>query len=111
MNPKDHIQIVTFSLAGLDPEDYRAHCEAVAPAFTEIPGLRAKAWLANPKTNTYGGLYAWESPEAMDAYLRGPVFGALQAKAGIGEVITRDFGLLAGPTRVTSGDRSLEAAL
>jgi hypothetical protein len=26
-------------------------------------------------------------------------------------VITRDFGLLAGPTRVTSGDRSLEAAL
>ena len=48
MNPTDHIQVVTFELAGLEPDAYRAHCEALAPAFTEIPGLRAKAWLANP---------------------------------------------------------------
>ena len=48
MNPTDHIQIVTFQLAGLEPDAYRAHVEASAPAFTEIRGLRAKAWLANP---------------------------------------------------------------
>src|SRR5262249_24978964 len=103
MNSTDHIQIVTFSLAGLDPEDYRAHCESVAPAFTEIPGLRAKAWLADRSTNTYGGLYAWENPEAMDAYLRGPLFGALRANPGIADVSTRAFGLLERPTKVTGG--------
>jgi hypothetical protein len=101
MNPTDHIQIVTFQLAGLEPEAYRAHAEAVAPAFTEIPGLRAKAWLANPSTNTYGGVYAWESREAMEAYLRGPIFGALLANPGIGQVTTRDFGVLDRPTEIT----------
>src|SRR5262245_41260174 len=69
MNPTDHIQVVTFELAGLEPNAYRAHCEASAPAVTEIHGLRAKAWLANPSTNTYGGVYAWESREAMEAYV------------------------------------------
>jgi len=34
MNPTDHIQVVTFQLAGLEPDAYRAHCDASAPAFT-----------------------------------------------------------------------------
>ena len=101
MNPTDHIQIVTFELAGLEPDAYRAHTEAAAPAFTEIPGLRAKVWLANPSTNTYGGVYDWESPEAMQAYISGPIFGALLANPGIADVTTRDFGVLERPTQIT----------
>ncbi|MFL5863078.1 MAG: YdhR family protein [Solirubrobacteraceae bacterium] len=101
MHPTDHIQLVTFQLAGLEPEAYRAHCEAVAPKFTQIPGLRAKAWLANRSTNTYGGVYAWESPEAMQTYVNGPIFGALLANAGIAQVTTRDFGVLERPTEIT----------
>ena len=101
MNPTDHIQIVTFQLAGLEPDAYRAHCEASAPAFAEIAGLRAKAWLANPSTNTYGGVYPWDSPEAMEAYVSGPIFGALLANPGIADVTTRDFGVLERPTEIT----------
>jgi hypothetical protein len=101
MNPADHIQIVTFQLAGLDPDAYRAHCEASAPAFTEIAGLRAKAWLANPSVNTYGGVYAWVSREAMEAYVSGPIFGALLANPGLSHVTTRDFGVLERPTEIT----------
>jgi len=101
MNPTDHIQVVTFQLAGLDPADYRAHCEHAAPAFAEIPGLRAKAWLANASTNTYGGVYAWESREAMEAYVSGPIFGALLANPGIADITTRDFGILERPTEIT----------
>ena len=103
MNPNDHIQVVTFQLAGLEPDAYCAHCEASAPAFTEIPGLRAKAWLANPSTNTYGGVYAWESREAMEAYISGPIFGALLANPGMADVTTRDFGVLERPTQITRG--------
>jgi hypothetical protein len=102
MNPTDYIQVVTFQLAGLDPDVYRAQCEAKAHAFTEISGLREKAWLANSSTNTYGGVYAWESREAMEAYLRGPIFGALLANPGIAEVTTREFGVLERPTEITS---------
>jgi hypothetical protein len=101
MNPTDHIQVVTFQLAGLDPDAYSAHAEAVAPAFTEIPGLRAKAWLANASTNTYGGVYAWESREAAEAYVGGPIFGALLANPGVVHVTTRDFGVLKRPTEIT----------
>jgi hypothetical protein len=101
MNPTDHIQIVTFQLAGLEPDAYRAHCEASASVFTQIPGLRAKAWLANPARNTYGGVYAWESQEAMEAYVSGPIFGALLANPGMADVTTRDFGVLERPTETT----------
>jgi hypothetical protein len=101
MNPTDHIQVVTFQLAGLEPDAYRAHCEASAPAFAEIPGLRAKAWLANPVTNTYGGVYAWRSREAMEAYVSGPIFGALLANRGMSDVTTQHFGVLERPTEIT----------
>ena len=101
MNPTDHIQVVTFQLAGLEPDNYRAHCETVAPAFAEIPGLRAKAWLANPSTNTYGGIYAWESRKVMEDYVSGPIFGALLANPGVADVTTRDFGVLERPTEIT----------
>jgi hypothetical protein len=101
MNPTDHIQIVTFQLAGLEPDAYEAHCEASAPAFTELPGLRAKAWLANPFTNTYGGVYAWESRDAMEAYVNGPIFSGLLANQGMAHVTTRDFGVLGRPTEIT----------
>ena len=101
MNSTDHIQVVTFQLAGLEPDAYRAHCDTVAPAFTEIPGLRAKAWLANPSTNTYGGVYAWESQEAMEDYVNGPIFGSLLANPGIADVTTRHFCVLERPTEIT----------
>jgi hypothetical protein len=101
MHPTDHIQIVTFQLDGLEPDAYRAHCEASAAAFAEIPGLRAKAWLANPSRNTYGGVYAWETPEAMEAYVSGPLFGALLANPRLANVTTRGFGVLERPTEIT----------
>lgn len=101
MHPTDHIQIVTFRLAGLDRADYAAHCEAVAPQFRQIPGLRAKAWIADARTNTYGGVYAWESEEAMEAYVRGPVFGALRSNPLLAAVTSRDFTILEQPTRIT----------
>lgn len=102
MHPTDHIQIVTFNLEGLAPDAYAAHCEAVAPRFAELPGLREKAWLADPQTNTYGGVYVWESREAMAAYVDGPIFAGLLANEGIANVRTRDFGLLAAPTEITT---------
>ena len=101
MNPTDHMQIVTFQLAGLDPDAYRAHTEASAPTFAEIPGLRAKAWLANPSTNTYGGVYAWEGREAMEDYVSGPIFAALLANPRMAHVTTSEFGVLERPTEIT----------
>jgi hypothetical protein len=105
MHPTDQIQIVTFNLAGLEPDQYAAHCETVAPRFAALPGLRTKVWLADPVTNTYGGVYAWESRDALAAYIDGPLFAGLLANDGLANVTTRDFALLTAPTAITSGAR------
>ena len=63
-----HIQVVNFHLQDLSEADYRALCDEVAPAFAEVAGLISKVWLANPSTNTYGGVYTWASREAMDEF-------------------------------------------
>jgi hypothetical protein len=59
-----HIQIINFSLKGINEEAYRQQVDAVAPVFADLPGLLSKTWLANKETNTYGGVYVWRDREA-----------------------------------------------
>jgi hypothetical protein len=33
-------------------------------AFSEVPGLRFKAWISDESTDRWGGVYLWESAEA-----------------------------------------------
>jgi hypothetical protein len=97
------VQLVTFRLAGISTADYEAHCAHVAPAFAGLPGLQSKVWLADPAANVFGGLYAWRDRAAMDAYVDGDLFAALQANPGLEDVRTRAFGVLEEPGRVTAG--------
>jgi hypothetical protein len=38
-------------------------------AFTEVPGLRFKAWIADEVTERWGAIYVWESAEAAEQEL------------------------------------------
>lgn len=96
-----HIQIVTFQLGGLTEADYRAHTEKLAPAFADLPGLRSKVWLADPATNTYGGVYTWQDHASMRAYQDGEIFRGLRTNPGFHSVISRDFTVLPEPTKIT----------
>ena len=60
-----HIQIINFNLNDLSHEDYSSACNEIAQTFADLPGLISKHWLANEDTNSYGGVYFWESKEAM----------------------------------------------
>ncbi|WP_017579763.1 hypothetical protein [Nocardiopsis valliformis] len=35
-------------------------------AFAEVPGLRLKAWIADPETDRWGAVLLWESTEASE---------------------------------------------
>ena len=98
-----HIQVITFKLDGIDDAAYQAHAEQNAPAFAALPGLRAKIWLANQPTGTYGGIYTWDDVAAMRAYQDGKIFQGLQSNPHMIDVAVRDFAVLAGPTEVTRG--------
>jgi Putative mono-oxygenase ydhR len=95
-----HTQIVTFRLAGIAEDDYRAAVDALLPTFAGMPGLVSKVWLADAD-GTYGGVYVWDDREAMQDYLDGEVFAALRANPALGGVQSRDFGVLEWATRVT----------
>ena len=99
-----HMQVITFKLDGIDDAAYQAHAEQNAPVFAALPGLRAKIWLVNHQTNTYGGIYAWDDVAAMRAYQGGEIFQGLQANPHLIDVTVRDFSVLAGPTKVTRGE-------
>jgi heme-degrading monooxygenase HmoA len=98
-----YVQVVNFNLKDTTEQEYRAVCEQEAPLFSAIPGLVAKYWLADPETNTYGGVYLWESRAALDAYLHGEIWAAAQADPSLTNITSRAYGILAAPTRVTRG--------
>ncbi len=97
------VQVVTFNLTGMTEEAYRAMCDELAPIFGTMPGLITKYWLADPATNTYGGVYIWESPEAMAAYIGGEVWAAVLAHPHLTNITTKDYGILEGPTKLSHG--------
>ncbi len=98
-----HVQIITFRLEGISEEDYRGLTQSIAPAFADLPGLVSKTWLANPETNTYGGVYVWRSREAMENYKKTDIYKGMLANPHLDGVVSKDFAVLENPTRVTSG--------
>jgi hypothetical protein len=98
-----HVLIVTFRLEGMSEAEYYRGCDEEAPAFAEIPGLIAKTWLADPVTNTYGGVYKFGDQASLEAYLASDLFRSIGETPGLAGVAAQRFGVLEGPTRVTHG--------
>jgi len=96
-----HIQIVTFSLKDLDHDAYVALCDELAPAFAAVPGLTAKTWLADRAGQTYGGVYHWQSAEAMAAFAKTDLFNAVVTHPNLADLKSTDFAVLDAPTAVT----------
>lgn len=78
-------------------------CDELAPAFTDVPGMHAKVWLADPATNTYGGVYTWRDRTAMEDYARSDLFRSVLSHPNFLDLTSRDFEVLEGPTAVTRG--------
>ncbi|MBC8244465.1 MAG: YdhR family protein [Verrucomicrobia bacterium] len=98
-----HIQIINFNLKDLSRHDYEGSCNEIAQAFADLPGLQSKHWLADEENNTYGGVYIWESREAMQRYLESELFSQVASNPAFENVSSKDFEILEGPTRATRG--------
>jgi len=61
------VRIVQWNLNGTPtsiPELRRYLRDESVDAFSEVPGLRFKVWIADEATNRWGAVYLWESREA-----------------------------------------------
>jgi Putative mono-oxygenase ydhR len=104
-----YVQIVEFELQGVSRRDYEALCEELAAAFAEIPGLVAKLWIVNRESNRAGGVYTWVDRAACEAYKAGELYRAAIENPTLANLRSREFDVLAAPTRVTS-DRPVAAS-
>jgi hypothetical protein len=97
------ILIVNFNLDGLSEQEFASSCDELAPAFAAVPGLLSKVWLADRAEGIFGGVYMFESKEAVDDYLQSDLWAGVGATPGLVNISVRRFGVLEGPTRVTRG--------
>ena len=98
-----HVQIINFTLNDLTHDAYSDACNDIAETFANLPGLISKHWIANPETNTYVGVYFWESKEDMENYLKSEVFEEVANNPAFADATSKDFAILEGPTRTTRG--------
>ena len=96
-----HIQVINFNLEGINRAEYETVCNELAEAFAALPGLISKHWLADDENNTYGGLYIWESKDAYEGYLKSDLFAGVGANPALANIVSKDFDVIEGPTRVT----------
>lgn len=63
---------INYALEGTAAE-YMEGNKPYAEPIAQTPGLRWKIWLLNEVTKEAGGIYLFESDEAMQEFLRGPI--------------------------------------
>jgi hypothetical protein len=97
------ILIVNFALKGITEHEYELLCEPIAPAFAAVEGLQSKVWLADPETNTYGGVYTFASEADLDRFVASQLFADVGAHPNLDNPTVRRFHVLEEPTRVTNG--------
>jgi heme-degrading monooxygenase HmoA len=98
-----HIQIINFHLKGMTVPEYETLCDQVAPAFAALPGLISKVWLADPTSNTFGGVYTWENRDAMVAFTQTDLFKAVATHPSLDGITSRDFAVMEAQTGLTRG--------
>ena len=96
-----YVLIVNFNLKDVDEAQYARMCDAVAPAFAAVPGLASKLWIKNSDTGTYGGVYIFESRDALNRFQETDLFRSLAVNKNLTNITADDFEVLEAPTRVT----------
>ena len=69
-------------------------------SFKEFSGLLFKTFINNRKDNLYGGIYLFESQEALDDYLASDLFKSVKNHPHFMNVTAQSFDIFKQPTRV-----------
>ena len=93
---------INFNL-NVPVEEYQKMADAVAHVFADVPGLKWKIWLLNPKTLEAGGIYHFDSQASVDAYLNGPIVAQLKGLTAVRDISVKQFEAMPEVTALTRG--------
>ena len=92
---------VNFNVPGKSLEDVVGLLEPLVPAFSELPGMLAKIWLASGDDNRYGALYLWRDQEALDSFLASDLWKDVEAHPSLANFDIRPFDVVEDFTKAT----------
>lgn len=92
---------VNFKVPGKSLDEVAEMIEPLVPAFSDLPGLLAKIWIADPDTNRYGALYLWRDEESRDAFLASELWAGVQAHPNLANFDVRPFAVIEEFTKQT----------
>ena len=68
-----------------------------------VPGLVSKHWLADDESNTYGDVYICEDRDAYEGFVNSELFPMVGSNPALANIVSKDFDVIEGSTRVTRG--------
>lgn len=79
--PAPAVLVVRFKFARFSQALNRLLSLIPVPLIGGYPGFRQKLWMVQEETGYWQGVYEWESTEAVEAYRRSFVLGAMNRRA------------------------------
>jgi hypothetical protein len=89
---------LNFSIPRADLE--KAWLDAAQP-IADTPGLRWKVWLINEAEKEAGGIYLFETREAAESYIAGPIVASLKSSPAVSSISAKLFDVLPQHSAVT----------
>lgn len=83
--------------------DYQNLCQSIAEAFAAVPGLRWNIWLLNHPEKEAGGIYLFESNQALNDFLSGPLVAQVKSHPALYDLSAKAFDVMADVSAVTRG--------
>lgn len=100
---------VNFKL-NVSSAEYQEMCKSLARAFADVPGLQWKVWLLNEQEKEAGGIYLFNSEQALNDYLSGPIATQVKGHPALRDITVKRFDVMDEVTAVTRGPVSVAAA-
>lgn len=94
---------VNLRFSGLTRSELEQVWLPAARPLVDIRGLRWKIWLMNESEHLAGGIYLFDDEASAQAFLAGPVVGALKNDPAISDLHARMFDVMEQHTAITHG--------
>ncbi len=77
---------INYRFQNVRPEEWaKRYTDAVGEKFLSVGGLQWKIWL-DGENNNVGGIYLFENRAKAQAYLDGPIVGAMKANPNVADL-------------------------
>ena len=93
---------VNFKLQ-VTAKEYSELCESVSQAFADVPGLEWKIWILNEQEKEAGGIYLFESEQALGNFAAGPLAAKIKGLPQLTDIGMKVFDVMERVTATTRG--------